>query len=96
MADDGAHIARGTVLIVDDEEGVRESVRAVLEDTCEVVLAANGSEALEVLRGHEVDLVMLDLRMPGDNGIDVLPRLLDADPSVVVVLATAVRAEHRT
>jgi len=86
---------RGTVLVVDDEEGVRASVRAILEETCEVLEAENGDEALEVLRTRDVDLVMLDQRMPGDAGIDVLPRVKAADPSTVVVIATAVR-EVRT
>ena len=90
MGDD-ARVARSTVLVVDDEEGVRDSVRAVLEDSCEVLLAANGAQALEALGGREVDLVMLDHRMPGESGIDLLPRLKAADPSLVVVLATAVR-----
>ena len=88
---DDARQARDTVLIVDDEPGVRESVRLVLEDTCEVLQAPNGAEALDVMRRHEVDLVMLDHRMPGETGIDVLPRLMAVDSSLVVVLATAVR-----
>jgi DNA-binding NtrC family response regulator len=82
---------RGTVLVVDDEEGVRASVRAILEGTCEVLEAENGTAALEVVRTRDVDLVMLDQKMPGEVGIDVLPRLKAADPSTVVVLATAVR-----
>jgi DNA-binding NtrC family response regulator len=86
---------RGTVLVVDDEEGVRASVRAILEETCDVLEAGNGAQALEVLKKHEVDLVMLDQRMPGEPGIDVLPRIKAADPSTVVVIATAVR-ELRT
>ena len=90
VADD-ARLARSTVLIVDDEPGVRDAVRMVFEDTCEVLQAATGEQALEVLQGNEVDLVMLDHRMPGESGIDVLPRLLAVDPSIVVVLATAVR-----
>jgi DNA-binding NtrC family response regulator len=81
----------GTVLVVDDEEGVRASVRAILDGTCEVLEAENGEQALEIIRAHEVDLVMLDQRMPGEAGIDVLPRVKAADPSTVVVLATAVR-----
>jgi DNA-binding NtrC family response regulator len=87
--------ARGTVLVVDDEESVRASVRAILEDTCDVLEAANGAQALDVLKAHEIDLVMLDQRMPGEAGIDVLPRIKAADPSTVVVIATAVR-ELRT
>jgi len=90
VADD-ARLVRSAVLIVDDEAGVRDAVRMVLEDTCEVLHAATGEQALEVLRANEVDLVMLDHRMPGESGIDVLPRLMAVDPSIVVVLATAVR-----
>jgi two-component system, NtrC family, response regulator AtoC len=86
---------RGTVLVVDDEEGVRASLRAILEETCDVLEAGNGAEALEMMKAHEVDLVMLDQRMPGEAGIDVLPRIKAADPSTVVVIATAVR-ELRT
>jgi DNA-binding NtrC family response regulator len=81
---------RGTVLVVDDEEGVRASIRVILEGTCEVLEANTGADALELLRTREVDLVMLDQRMPGELGIDVLPRVKAADPSTVVVLATAV------
>src|SRR5205807_3506463 len=82
---------RGTVLVVDDEEGVRASVRVILEETCDVLEAQNGAEALDVLRTHEIDLVMLDQRMPGEPGVDILPRVKALDPSVVVVIATAVR-----
>jgi DNA-binding NtrC family response regulator len=81
---------RGTVLVVDDEEGVRASIRAILEGRCEVLEAETGAAALELLRTRDVDLVMLDQRMPGEPGIDVLPRVKAADPSTVVVLATAV------
>jgi DNA-binding NtrC family response regulator len=81
---------RGTVLVVDDEEGVRASIRAILEGTCEVLEAPTGARALELLGTREVDLVMLDQRMPGEPGIDVLPRVKALDPSTVVVLATAV------
>jgi DNA-binding NtrC family response regulator len=85
-------VRRGTVLVVDDEEGVRASVRAILEETCEVLEAREGAEALEVLRAREeVDLVMLDQRMPGEPGIEVLARVKALDPAMIVVLATAVR-----
>ena len=81
---------RGTVLVVDDEEGVRASIRAILDGTCEVLEAETGAIALELLKTREVDLVMLDQRMPGEPGIDVLPKVKAADPSTIVVLATAV------
>jgi len=81
---------RGTVLVVDDEEGVRASIRAILDGTCEVLEAEDGAIALELLRTREVDLVMLDQRMPGEPGIDILPKVKASDPSTIVVLATAV------
>ena len=82
---------RGTVLVVDDEPGVRASMRAILEETCEVLEAENGADALELLAAREVDLVMLDQRMPGEAGVDVLSRVKALDESVIVVLVTAVR-----
>src|SRR3954464_13654719 len=91
MADEASRVARSTVLGGDDDDGVRESVRAVLEESCEVLLASNGEPALELLRGKEVDLVMLDHRMPGESGIVALPRLKAAAASIGVILATAVR-----
>ena len=92
MIDETPKLARrGTVLVVDDEEGVRASVRVILEGTCDVLEAENGAAALDLLRTQEVDLVMLDQRMPGEPGIEVLPRVLAVDPTTVVVLVTAVR-----
>ncbi|MBI4593125.1 MAG: response regulator [Candidatus Rokubacteria bacterium] len=84
-------VRRGTVLIVDDEEGVRASIRAILEDRCEVLEAPAGAEALDLLRRHEVDLVMLDQRLPGEAGMELLPRVKALDPSFIVVLVSAVR-----
>jgi DNA-binding NtrC family response regulator len=86
---------RGTVLVVDDEPSVRASVRTILEGTCTVLEAEGGAEALDLLRAHDVDLVMLDQRMPGEAGLDLLPRLKAIDSSIVVVLVSAVH-EVRT
>ncbi len=82
---------RGTVLIVDDEHAVRAAVRAILEETCTVLEAGDGAAAFEALRTHEVDVVMLDQRLPGEPGIDVLARIRALDPTIQVILATAER-----
>jgi two-component system response regulator AtoC len=82
---------RGSVLVVDDEDGVRESIRLVLEGNCDILEARDGARAIEILQTREVDVVMLDQRMPGETGITVLPRIRALDPTIVVVLATAVR-----
>jgi DNA-binding NtrC family response regulator len=82
---------RGSVLVVDDEDGVRDSIRAILEESCDILEARDGAQALELLQSHDVDVVMLDQCMPGDAGIAVLPKVRALDPTIVVVLATAVR-----
>jgi DNA-binding NtrC family response regulator len=83
--------ARPTVLVVDDEPGVRASVRAVLERECEVLEAEDGPGALALAGAREVDLCLLDVRLPGMAGIEVLERLKRLDPGIEVVLLTAVR-----
>ena len=82
---------RGSVLVVDDEEGVREAIRLILEDNCDILEARDGPAAIEILQSQEVDVVMLDQRMPGETGTTILPRIHALDPTIVVILATAVR-----
>jgi len=82
---------RGSVLVVDDEEGVRDSIRLILEENCDILEARDGERAFEILRSREIDVVMLDQRMPGESGITILPRIRALDPTIVVILATAVR-----
>ena len=83
--------SRGTVLVVDDEHAVRASLSAILKASCHVLEARNGRQALEMLGAHPIDLVMLDQRMPGEQGLDVLTQIKSIDPTIIVVLATAVR-----
>jgi len=81
---------RPTVLVVDDEAGVRASVRVILDGAYEVLEAADGPSALEAVRTQEVGVCLLDVRLPGMEGIEVLGRLKRLDPGVEVVLVTAV------
>jgi len=87
------------VLVVDDEPGVRESLRMVLRDECEVDLAGSVEEALARLRDEPADLVLLDLVMPGRSGFELLGEIggRPESPAVVVLtgtttVATAVEA----
>jgi two-component system response regulator AtoC len=82
---------RPVVLIVDDDAGLRESFRLILEDTYEVLDAADGPAALDIVRTRQVDLVLLDIRLPGMDGIQVLERLKALDEGVEVILVTAVK-----
>lgn len=79
----------GRVLVVDDERGVRESIRMLLKDTYEVVLAINGTDAIAKLNEVHPDIVLLDLRMPDMSGTDVLQNVKMQDPYVEVILVTA-------
>jgi signal transduction histidine kinase len=75
-------------LIVDDELGVRESLRAILQGDCEVRTAASGDEALAIVGREPVDLMTLDLKMPGAGGMRVLERVKQIDPDIEVLIIT--------
>ncbi len=78
-----------TILIVDDELGVRESLKMILKHNYQVHTAADGSEALQYIQRGRIDLVTLDLKMPGLPGIEVLQRIKAQDPDIEVVVVTA-------
>jgi PAS domain S-box-containing protein len=77
------------ILVVDDELGPREALRELLHPKYQVMLAESGSEALQVLSTSPADLVLLDLKMPGMNGIDVLRAIKESDASVEAIMITA-------
>lgn len=83
-----AMATRPTVLVVDDELGVRESLRAILSHDCDVRTASSGEDALAVIQQEAVDLVTLDLRMPGMGGISVLEAIKRHDEDIEVLIIT--------
>ncbi|HET7874812.1 MAG TPA: sigma-54 dependent transcriptional regulator [Methylomirabilota bacterium] len=78
------------MLVIDDDLGVRESLELILADDFEVLLAPDGAAGLEILRSRRVDVVMLDVRMPGEPGPVVFQRIHALDDTVPVILMTAV------
>ena len=80
---------RPVVLAIDDEAGVRESLQLILRDEFEVLEAPDGEAALAILTTRRVDVALLDVRMPGEPGSIVLPRILAIDESIPVILITA-------
>jgi DNA-binding NtrC family response regulator len=88
---DVARPARPVILVVDDDAGLRESFRLILDEEYEVIEAPDGPMALAALRSAPVDLVLLDIRLPQMDGIQVLERIKAIDDSVEVILVTAVK-----
>lgn len=83
------------ILVVDDETPVRMMLRRFLEDKgYSVVEASGGHEALEVYHRDKPDLVFLDVRMPGKDGLTTLHELKALDPGASVIMVTAVHEEE--
>src|SRR6266566_7922799 len=80
---------KATLLVVDDEEGPRQSVRVIFKDDYEVLMAADGPSAIELAQKGRIDVAVLDIRMAGMSGIEVLERLKYVDPGIEVVMMTA-------
>ena len=80
------------VLVIDDESGPRDSLRMILMNDYQVILADGAVRGLRLAKQHCPDLVFLDIKMPEMDGTEVLRRLKDIDPEVEVVLITAYAA----
>ncbi|OGP74893.1 MAG: hypothetical protein A2V86_18290 [Deltaproteobacteria bacterium RBG_16_49_23] len=78
-----------TILIVDDDKSIRYSLKRMLEEDFSILTAQNGEEALKRLREDSPDLIIMDIKMPGRSGIEVLKEIKLADPKSLVILMTA-------
>ncbi|GIW39798.1 MAG: acetoacetate metabolism regulatory protein AtoC [Candidatus Binatia bacterium] len=81
---------RGTILVADDEAGIRESLAEVLrEEGYDVVAVGDGEAALRALEERDFDVVLSDLLMPGADGLEVLERVRERSPQTLTLLMTA-------
>lgn len=78
-----------TLLIVDDEEGPRQSLRVVFKDDYNLLIASDGNTAMEMVKQNKVDAVVSDIRMFGMSGVELLGHLKAIDPHIEVILLTA-------
>jgi CheY-like chemotaxis protein len=84
-------VSAATVLVVDDEQGMRDTVTEILESVgYQVTTAATGDDALLRLSQQDFDVVVMDIRMPGRDGISVLREIGGPPPPVVMMTAYAV------
>ncbi|MBI4736629.1 MAG: sigma-54-dependent Fis family transcriptional regulator, partial [candidate division NC10 bacterium] len=92
MASTEVSPVRASILVVDDDVGVREAFEAVLSKDYDLLFATQGPEALRILSTRDINLVLLDIRMPGMDGIEVLRRIKELNEQADVIVVTAVKS----
>ena len=82
------------ILVVDDQYGDRETLKVILEDKgYRVATAANGVEALEMVKERHYDIIFLDIRLPGIDGVETFEKVKEVDPRAVVIMMTGYTEE---
>jgi DNA-binding NtrC family response regulator len=83
-----AHV--GSILVIDDEAAIRESLEVLLSlEGYTITMAVDGEEGLRTLERENFDLVLLDLALPGQSGMDLLPQIKERQPLLPVIMITA-------
>ena len=81
------------ILIVDDEEGIRESLKLILGDFYDLILVENGEQCLDTLgRTNDIGLVLIDIKMPKVNGLEILPKIKAKRPDLKVIVVTGYKS----
>jgi DNA-binding NtrC family response regulator len=78
-----------SVLIVDDEKIMRESLRDWLKDSYNVTTAETGEETIELIKNHDFDALILDVRLTGKSGIEILKEVKQIKPQINSIIMTA-------
>lgn len=77
------------VLVVDDESAVKDLFcDLLLEEDCQVKSASTGEEAMEMVSKEDFDVVLLDIKLPGISGLEVLKRVKESKPAITVIMIT--------
>jgi len=74
------------ILIVDDESGTRESLRMILKYDYDLIMAGSGKEALHILSGDSPSIILLDVMMPGEDGLNILERIKQITTTPVIMI----------
>ncbi len=84
-----------TILVVDDEVKACELLKRFLEmKGYDVIAANNGEDAIKMVKDNKPDVMLLDIRMPGMEGTEVLKRVREFDKDIGIIMVTAVKEEH--
>ncbi len=77
------------ILVVDDQKGIRSLLKSLLEEEgCQVITVGDGLSAIHATQEQKIDLIIMDMRMPGLNGLETAKRILQ-DSTIPVILMTA-------
>jgi signal transduction histidine kinase len=82
-------LPKRTLLIVDDEEGPRQSLRVVFKDEYHLLMANDGARAIDLAKQNKIDVAITDIRMVGMSGVELLEQLKAVDPGIEVIMLTA-------
>ena len=88
--------SKKNILVIDDQLAPREAIRMILEPKYAVTAVAGAAEAYRYLAGNSVDLVLLDIRMPGIDGITALKEIRKEYPEMRVILLSALIPSENT
>ena len=84
------NVSNANILVIDDEAGIRESLEVLLSlEGYSTTLAPDGAEGLRLLDVDNYDLVLLDLALPGQSGLELLPQIKERQPELPVIMITA-------
>src|SRR6201993_2310105 len=85
-----SNTSNASILVIDDEAGIRESLEGMLTlEGYQVRMAADGEQGLRILELENFDLVLLDLALPGQSGLELLPQIKERQPELPVIMITA-------
>ena len=81
------------ILICDDEEGIRESLKLILEDDYELILTDGGEQCLDCLKNaKDIPMVLLDIKMPRNSGLEILAEIKQNYPQIKVIIITGYKS----
>jgi YesN/AraC family two-component response regulator len=81
-----------TILICDDEEGIRESLRLIFEKDYELLFAANGNEAIDALKKNNADIAIMDIKMPRIDGIETMRKLKEIKSDLKILVTSGYKS----
>ena len=81
-----------TLLICDDEEGIRESLKLIFEKEYELLFATNGFEAIDRVKKNAIDIVIMDIKMPRMDGIETMRKLKEIKPDLKILVTSGYKS----